>query len=153
MDKKEIQKKVLDLIKNYKTRDPYLLVNKLGYFIQIGDLGMLPGCCIKLEGQMIIFINNDMNASMKKVVVAHELGHVILHSDNYPFNSHTKYDRDLIEAEAHIFAAELLISDELIKDHSDYTIKQLSKLTGYAEWLIEFKKYGYTFPTKDKSVL
>ena len=74
-------------------------------------------------------------------LLAHELGHAVLHKEDFYFFSFGKncYENS-IEQEAQTFASELLIPDEVILDHKDYTKEQLAMLTGYTPQLIAFKQ-------------
>lgn len=74
-------------------------------------------------------------------VLAHELGHAVLHKEDFYFFSFGKncYENS-IEQEAQTFASELLIPDEVILEHKDYTKEQLAMLTGYTPQLIAFKQ-------------
>lgn len=149
--KEEIKEKVLELVNMYGTRNPYRLAGDMGYLVQEGNLGKVPGCCIKLEGQMVIFVNVTLERPMRTMVTAHELGHAVLHPDDYYFYSYTRYNRDRVEIEAHTFAAELLIPDKLIEDYQGYSIDQLAILTGYTTRLLGFKKYGYKTDKEKKA--
>ena len=75
-------------------------------------------------------------------VMAHELGHAILHKTEncYFIRNKTFLSTAWIEKEANTFAAELLIPDSLIRDNPEYTKKQLARLTGYNEMIMEFKR-------------
>lgn len=59
-----------------------------------------------------IIINNDNSVSTerKRYTIAHELGHIILHSDMYADSE--KIENDNMEKEANSFAAELLMPTE-----------------------------------------
>lgn len=82
-------------------------------------MGLYDGCC---KGFFIIYkrkkhitINSDLPKILQKVVLAHELGHCILHSSSTcaTFHEVTLFDSvDRQEYEANVFASELLLSDE-----------------------------------------
>lgn len=77
-----------------------------------------------------------------RLVMAHELGHAILHrrENCYFIRSKTFLSTAKIENEANTFAAELLIPDSLILENPGYTKSQLARLAGYNEMIMEFKK-------------
>ena len=64
----------------------------------------------------IIVINSDLDETVRSFILAHELGHSILHADAAAlrtFSDFSPYDEtSRYEYEANIFAAELLLSDE-----------------------------------------
>ena len=78
---------------------------------------------------------------MTKVVLAHELGHAILHRrENCCFMAHhTLLLTSKIEKEANLFAAHLLITDELLQEYADFTQNQFCQCTGYPKELIELR--------------
>ncbi|WP_294379138.1 ImmA/IrrE family metallo-endopeptidase [uncultured Clostridium sp.] len=65
-----------------------------------------------------------------RAVMAHELGHAILHSSDFTFflHDHTLYSRGKFEREANLFATDLLIDvDSLDKCLvQNYSIEQLA---------------------------
>lgn len=142
MKPNQIKTLVQDLIKKYDTRNPYQLADSLGVIIQIGDLGELSGCHMKICDKKFIYVNNRItDEKMREAVVAHELAHSVLHDGDYYFFSYgEQFYSNKVEIEAHTFAAELLIPDDVILEHPGYTIHQLSMLTGYADRLVSFKK-------------
>lgn len=76
------------------------------------------------------------------MVAAHELGHAVMHREDYFFFNwipDTLY-RNRAEIEAHTFAVELLVPDSVVLEHPGFTLNQLSALTGYAENFLKFKK-------------
>lgn len=143
MNHNQIKSTVYNLIKKYETRNPVRLAKELDIIIQIGDLKKISGCYLKIHERDFIYINEKLLDNEKKYyeVLAHELGHAVLHKEDFYFFSFGKncYENS-IEQEAQTFASELLIPDEVILDHKDYTKEQLAMLTGYTPQLIAFKQ-------------
>ena len=138
---RNIKKIVYHLTMNYKTSDPWEIARKMNIFVQVGDLQRLSGCQLKIMEQSFIYVNQTLDPNMKRIVVAHELGHCILHSHNCHFFSWgEEFYKQQAEIEAHTFAAELLISDALLSQHPHYSRSQLADLTGYTERLLQFKE-------------
>lgn len=137
-----IKKIVLNLIKKYNTRDPFELAELLNIEYIIGSMGKCNGCYLYLKRHRCIFINNSLSDSEMSLVMAHELGHAILHrTENcYFIRNKTFLSTAWIEREANTFAAELLISDSLIYENPGMTKGQLARLAGYDERIMEFKK-------------
>lgn len=135
------KKIVLDLVERFGTRDPYIIAENLGMYIQEGPLGQIFGCHLDIAGRKFIYVNSDTPHNIKEIVMAHELGHAVMHQEGYYFFTWGDgFYRNKAEIEAHTFAAELLVSDEFIMEHPGYTISQLAALTGYTERLLGFKK-------------
>lgn len=78
------------------------------------------GFYFSLKGTRTITLNEDLSDTVKKIIAAHELGHALLHygTDLRCFREDTFLDeKDSLEIEANMFAAELLISDEDVLDN------------------------------------
>lgn len=137
-----IKKIVLNLIKKYNTQDPFELAELLNIEYIIGSMGKCNGCYLYLKRHRCIFINDNLSDSEMSLAMAHELGHAILHrTENcYFIRNKTFLSTARIEKEANTFAAELLIPDSLIYENPGMTKKQLARLAGYDERIMEFKK-------------
>ncbi|MFJ8243841.1 ImmA/IrrE family metallo-endopeptidase [Peribacillus asahii] len=118
---KSIKRKVDELIKKYKTNDPYQIAKLKNIEIQHADLGNTLGFYFHDSRIKFININNNLPAEMQRFVCAHELGHAILHPrSNTPFlKKNTFFSIDKIEVEANTFAVELLLLDEAIYEYRD----------------------------------
>lgn len=94
-----------------------------------------------LKKHKCIFLNENLEESEIRFVMAHELGHAILHprQNCYFIRSKTLLSAAKIEVEANLFAAELLISDQMIAENQCLTLQQLSRLLGYSEAILEMK--------------
>ena len=115
-----IKLRVKNLEKKYGTRDPYKLCKRLKINIIYMDLGEIKGIYKKVVTNKFIVINENLDKFCQKVVLAHELGHAILHHSK-EIQALKDYDLFLrytnqIEIEANTFAAELLIDDTFDND-------------------------------------
>lgn len=141
MDERII-KKVTYLIRKYETSSPFRIAEALGIHIMICPLGNVAGNYRYLEHSKWIFINSDIeNEAMKNVVMAHELGHALLHwKENCCFMAHkTLLLTSRIEREANLFAAHLLISDDKLNNFTGFTKEQFCNSTGFPGELIELR--------------
>lgn len=137
----DAKKAAVELSAMYHTNDPFEIAEQLGVYTQVGPLGKIFGCCLTIAGERFIYINSDLDTPTQKMVAAHELGHAVMHREDYFFfnwMNDTTY-RSRSEIEAHTFAAELLVPDSVVLEHPGFTINQLSALTGYAEEFLKFK--------------
>lgn len=135
---KEIVEK---LVKKYKTTDLYELADYLNIIIIEHELDpSIKGFYHYFQRNKIIHINKNLNIN-KKITLAHEIGHAVLHTKlNVVFMEYNTYFvADKYEFEANKFAAEILVPDNLLDTYSDYTLQQISCLTGIPEFLIELK--------------
>lgn len=134
---RDIKRIVNRIVRKYHTSDLRQLCDYLNVLVQVGDLGDVFGCYLLVKRQKCILINkNIIGTPMEKVVLAHELGHSVLHWKNscYFYGS-TFFLKAREEKEANIFAAELLISDSIVLENPGMTKCQLASLTGYEEKL------------------
>lgn len=138
---REIKRIVNALIKKYDTANPFELAKQLKIEYIIGPLGSRSGYYMYLKRHRCIFLNENLSDLDMQLVMAHELGHAILHrTQNCYFIRHkTLLSADRFEIEANSFAMGLLISDDSLSEYSAFTIEQLSRLFGYHEHLIELR--------------
>lgn len=116
-----ISKAVNNLIKKHGSRDPFELCDALGIRVRYMHLQNVKGFYFYQSRIKTVVINLELDEKIAKILCAHELGHACLHSEMLvnmrtlheyePFNS-----KSTAEYEANVFAAELLISDESIKE-------------------------------------
>ncbi len=141
----EIQK----LIHRFNTSNPLELIKelKINLWFRYG-LGGLKGYYYMTHHQRYIVINADLNDRDRLMVAAHELGHDRFHqhlAKVSPLKDFLLYDMtSKTEHEANIFASELLISDEEVKEciaeNMDYF--GLCSNVGFNPQLVTFKLYG-----------
>jgi Zn-dependent peptidase ImmA (M78 family) len=138
---RDIKKIALHLIKKYNTQNPFKIADALKIEYIIGPMGHYSGCYLYLKKHRCIFLNDELSENEKSFVMAHELGHAILHrTENcYFIRNKTFLSTAWIEREANTFAAELLIPDSLIYENPGFTKKQLARLAGYNEKIMDFK--------------
>lgn len=139
----KIKRLARHLININETNDPFVIAKTLGVHISICPLGDSLGSYAYIKKGRWIFINSKIAEyqTLSRVVTSHELGHAILHrKENCCFMAkHTLLLTSRIEREANLFAAELLITDDLIHDFSEFTIEQFSNCTDIPEQLIKMR--------------
>lgn len=129
--------------KLFGTNNPVEIAKSLGIQIAYMPLGNALGHYQYIKRTKWIFINENVleNEVLHKIVMAHELGHALMHvHENCCFMSnHTLLLTSKIEKEANIFTSYLLITDDMIKEYSEYTIEQFSSSTGIDQSLINLR--------------
>lgn len=128
--------------KKAKTDDVFELVDYFNINVIETDLGSSTlGMYRYIKRNKFIFLNNDLEHYQKKFVLAHELGHAILHSDLNCFflEKKTLYLKNKFEIEANKFAVELLVSDNDLKELEGYTIEQMSAILNIPSDLLKYK--------------
>ena len=134
-----IKKLISYYVKKFNTRNPFELADCLGILYQIGNIGC-DGCYMFLKNHRYIFLNQNLLEHELKLVMAHELGHAIMHrKQNCYFIRNNTFLNSKTELEANKFAIELLISDDELCEYSSHTTVQLARLFGYSEHLIKLR--------------
>ena len=93
----------------------------------------------------MILLNSKLSESLRKIVLAHELGHVILHRKLTVQRGFHDFDlfgmNDQCEFEANVFAAELLLDDDAVLDalNDDMTFFGAAKALCVPPELLDFK--------------
>ena len=141
--RKDIKQLVNYYVRKFNTRNPYELAKCLNVEVQIGTLGNQAGCYMFLKNHKCIFLNEELEENEMQLVMAHELGHAIMHRKEncYFIRNKTLLLNSKMEIEANTFAAELLIPDVLILENPGLSESQIARLTGYNEQIMKFKHY------------
>ena len=142
-----IENKIRRLTRYYEkiigTRNPMRIAQYLGIRVAIVPLGEIAGNYQLLKRKRWIFVNEEIprESPFFQVVVAHELGHAILHrKENCAFIKHkTLLLTSGIEREANQFAAYLLITDNMLEDYAYTTLEKFCSCTGYPVELLELR--------------
>ena len=114
-----IYEKANALVKKYFTRDPLELTQILNIHLEeINNTTVLLGMYQIIQRNRFIFLSSNLHPNIRKVVLAHEIGHDQLHRKYAKQNAFHEVSifRELnhYEIEANIFAAHLLIDDKEI---------------------------------------
>ena len=134
-----IKELVRKLVNKYGTRNPFALADAMGIEVQLSNPGCA-GCYMFLKNHRYIFLDQNLDEREKIQVMAHELGHAIMHrKQNCYFIRNKTLLLSKTEIQANMFAAELLISEEDILEYQSFTTEQLSRITGYEERLVELR--------------
>lgn len=138
---RKIKRLVAYCKRKFGTSDPFEIAKQLHIEVQIGDIGSKCGCYMYLKRHKCIFLNENLEEHEMTLVMAHELGHGIMHPrENCYFIKHkTLLLNSKNEIEANKFAVELLISDDFLEENKDFTIEQISRMLGYHKRLVELR--------------
>lgn len=124
----------------YDTSDPFEIADCLGVLYQIGNCKQ-EGCYMFLKNHRYIFLSNQLKDQELNLVMAHELGHALLDrkANCYFIRNKTLLLNSRIERRANLFAAYLLITDDILKEYENCTKEQFCTCTGYPRELIELR--------------
>ena len=122
------------------TINPFEIADYLGVLYQIGNCKH-EGCYMFLKNYRYIFLSNQLKEQELNLVMAHELGHALLDrkANCYFIRNKTLLLNSRIERRANLFAAHLLIPDELLQEYVGYTEEQFCACTGYPKELIDLR--------------
>lgn len=137
-------KKIVDkLVRKHKTRNPFEMIKGMNVILVFYPLHGVRGFYQYFQRNNIIYIDETLPDQDKAFVLAHEIGHMMLHrkSNAIFMDTRTQFKTSKYELEADRFAVELLIPDEIIEENRHLTIGQLSRLLGYNEKFVELKTY------------
>ena len=68
-------------VHKYGTRSPYEMAERMGIIVQKNNLGSIRGYYFKKYRIKQIILHNDLSESDERFVLAHEIGHAVLHED------------------------------------------------------------------------
>jgi len=140
--RKNIHARVKHLVQKYGTRNPERLANYLGIHVFYKEYSLkTKGYFIKTLRNKFIIVNSALDEDSQRIVLAHELGHAILHSSEpvYFIREYTLFPIGTYEYEANKFAAELLIDDNDLKLIHNETIGYMAGTLGVNEELVKYK--------------
>ena len=137
----DIKKLVSYYKKKFDTSNPFEIAKQLHIEVLIGDIGSRDGCYMYLKKHKCIFLSENLDEHLQNFVMAHELGHAIMHPKQncYFIRNNTFLLNSKTENEANKFAIELLVSDQDIEEKRNFTLEQISRSLGYDQQLIELR--------------
>lgn len=129
------------LVRFYKSRDPFEIIKGMNIILVFYPLEGVRGFYQYFQRNNIIYIDERLSEMEKKFVLAHELGHMILHkkSNAIFMDTRTHFNTSRYEMEANLFAMHLLVSDDVLAEYQDYSLEQISRTLGYHQKLIELR--------------
>lgn len=133
------------LVKKHHTRDPYELCRCLGIKIHYYDMQKkLKGFFFYQSRQKNIVIDNNVNNVLERILIAHELGHAVLHTKIAMMRGFQEMevfdDKSIEENEANFFAAELLLEDDKVLEClSEHSFFETAKMLYVPAALLDYK--------------
>ncbi|MCI5654945.1 ImmA/IrrE family metallo-endopeptidase [Candidatus Pseudoruminococcus sp.] len=139
-----IERITSNLVQKYNTNSPFELCDYLGVNVIYQELpDCVRGFFIKILKSFVVVINNTVDEDEAKVVCAHELGHIILHSEtnSISLNSRTYLCTSKYEREADLFAVNLLLQGEIFPTDDNLSAEEISRITHIPLKLIMLKYF------------
>ena len=135
------------LVEQYGTNNVFELCDYLGISIIYKDLNKSGSFFYRSSyGDEFIYLDSRLDQKTKKELIAHELGHALLHIDlGVVYYKNSLVCKSKLEKQADIFAAELLITpgDIDIWLFEEQTYKDLADCLEVSETIVKnkFQKY------------
>ena len=148
MRAEQIKAKADRLKKIYQTGDLFEICGNMGIEVHKSPMGTQEGSCkgffTTYLRQKVITLNSDISEANQRIILAHELGHAMLHANAgiSTFHDFAVFNScNMNEKEANVFAAEFLIGDnilfEMVEEGQDF-FKVASELKVPPE-MLDFK--------------
>lgn len=144
-----ISREVQKIRKKYNETDPFRLCRAMGILVLYSPMGTGEKCCkgfyLTQSRKRSVTINSDMTPVMQRIIAAHELGHAVLHTKSSgikAFHEFVVFDMvSLMEYEANIFAADLLMDDSEVLEvlNSDMSFFGAASSLNVPPELLDFK--------------
>ena len=118
------------LVRLHRTRNPFEIIKGMNIILVFYPLEGVRGFYQYFQRNNIIYIDERLPRNEQLFVCAHELGHMMLHKKvNAVFmDTRTYFNTNKFEIEANKFAMELLISDEILNEYTEYSIQQIARM-------------------------
>ena len=121
MRAEQIKAKADRIKKIYQTGDLFEICGNMGIEVHKSPMGTQEGSCkgffTTYLRQKMITLNSDISEENQRIILAHELGHAMLHAQAGVSTFHDfalLNSCDIHEYEANIFASEFLIDDNMV---------------------------------------
>ena len=138
-----IKNKVEKVISKYGTRNPFEIIDILDITLVLHPLHeSINGVYQVHDNYPVIYINSNLCYEERIITAAHELGHYFLHDGTNYFACSGllgSYIKDKSERQAYIFAAELLIEDNVFEMYPEKSNSEIASDIGVHPWLFDFK--------------
>ena len=132
----------------YRTDDPYEICDRMKIEVMMRPMGTNAKSCkgffLVNSRCKLIMINSDLEENIQRIILIHELGHAVLHSDSAisAFHEFAMFDdTDRMEYEANVFAAEFILGDEEVLESLEQQLDffQTAKCLYVPPELLDFK--------------
>ncbi len=131
---------VCSVVEQYGTADSAELAGNLGIKVISRPLDELYGYFLSAHGQKIIVINNTLPEHLQRFILAHKIGHALLHPEkSVLLLKKSLLSEQTFESEADKFAIHILMPDRIIADAPNRTIEEWSNIYGLPKEIISLR--------------
>lgn len=137
------KKLAIKMLKKYKDISLQDILNIL-HVIVIDTIPLVDtnGFYQYVQRNHIIYINCNLDPHEKNFVIAHEIGHMLMHKNqNAVFlDSRSTSSLDKFECQANTFAVEYLLPDTYLQENSEFSIYELARIQGVPQEFVNLKQ-------------
>lgn len=136
------------LYDEYKTYNPFVLVEKIGIEVLFVPFGKTPkGETVRFKKETLILLNEDLLEDNERYfVLAHELYHAVEHDNLSAYYTTQRNGKGTLEREASTFAGNLML--HLYKEDCGYLPETFQDLQSVYGVPIDLEPYLVTFVSK-----
>ena len=137
----DIKKRADKLARFYRSRNPFEIVQGMNVILVTYPLEGVRGFYQYFQRNNIIYLDERLSDHDRKFVLAHEMGHMLLHkkSNAIFMDTRTQFNTSRYEKEADLFAMCLLLPDDILIEYSGCGVDQMGRAFGYSERLMELR--------------
>lgn len=129
----------VSVIDEYNTNDPFIIAEKMDINVFFRPLVDIGGYYMHLKnGMKIAVVDSEKPRHLQKFILAHELGHCLLHSETGAFMLSSLFATDRQEVEADRFAINLLLTDSMVETERK-TVNEWASILGLPREIIELR--------------
>ncbi len=144
---KNIKDTAYGLAARFGCCEPFELCEKMGITVLEHELPSgINGFTVRMEGMPFIVLNDSLSGFDRRITCAHELGHIVLHSETntVDLSINTSFCINKYEREADCFAAHLLMLAEAgeLEGMEAVTSESISQITHLPVSVIEEAFFG-----------
>ena len=133
----------------FNESEPYRLCQAMGILLLHEPMGSSQNACkgfyLRQSRTQVITVNSDLSEEHRRIILAHELGHAVLHRDAsgmQAFHDFKLFDETSVyEYEANIFAADYLMPNDDVLEllNGDISFFGAASELGVPPELLDFK--------------
>ena len=137
----DIKKRADKLARFYRTRNPFEIVRGMNVILVTYPLEGVRGFYQYFQRNNIIYLDERLSEHDRKFVLAHEMGHMLLHkkSNAIFMDTRTQFNTSRYEKEADLFAMCLLLPDDILMEYPECGVDQMARAFGYGKRLMELR--------------
>ncbi len=131
------------MLKKYKNKSLREILSDLNVIlVDTMPLTDTDGFYQYVQRNHIIYLNCNLDPTKENFVIAHELGHMLMHRrQNAMFlDSRKTSSLDKYEYQANSFAVEFVLPDQYLQENAEFSIYELARIQGVPQEFVKLKQ-------------